>query len=66
MKVHYDETANAVYFRLDDSPIHESDLVQPGLVLDLNDNGQVVGVEILGVRERVERQHLTHGDFEAS
>ena len=35
MKLHYDETANAVYFRLDDSPIHESDLVQPGVVLGL-------------------------------
>ncbi len=66
MKVHYDDKANAVYFRLDDSPIHESDLVQPGVVLDFNDDGQVVGVEILGVRERVGRQHLTHVDFEAS
>ena len=36
MKVHFDEQADAVYVRLDDSPIIESEEVHPGIVLDFN------------------------------
>ena len=50
MKMHYDEKSDALYLRLDESKIIESEEVQPGIVLDYNDNKQVVGVEILGLR----------------
>ena len=50
MKMHYDEKSDALYLRLDESKIIESEEVQPGIDLDYNDNKQVVGVEILGLR----------------
>ena len=53
MKVHFDEQADAVYVRLDDSPIIESEEVHPGIVLDFNGANQVVGIEILRVKDRV-------------
>lgn len=53
MRVHFDEQADAVYVRLDDSRIVESKEVQPGVVLDLDSSHQVVGVEILGVKKRI-------------
>jgi uncharacterized protein YuzE len=37
MKVHFDEKADALYLRLDDSKIIESQEVQPGIVLDFNE-----------------------------
>ena len=48
MKVRFDEKADALYMRLDDSKIFESEEVQPGIVLDFNERNQVVGIEIRG------------------
>lgn len=52
MRLHVDREADALYFRLDDSEIVESEEVSPGLVLDYNPAGEVVGVEILGLSRR--------------
>ena len=66
MKMHYDEKSDALYLRLDESKIIESEEVQPGIVLDYNDNKQVVGVEILRVKERVPLADLKHLDFKVA
>jgi len=66
MRVHYDEKANAVYVRLDDSKIVESEEVQPGIMLDFNEHNQVVGIEILRVRERVPLANLKQMQFEVA
>lgn len=64
MKMHYDQKTDALYLRLDDSKIIESAEVQPGIVLDFDANNQVVGVEILRVKERVPSADLKHIEFE--
>ncbi len=66
MKVHYDEKADAVYFRLDDSKIVDSSEVQPGIVLDFDASDRVVGVEILRVRNRVPAANLRQLIFEVA
>ena len=53
MKIHFDERTDAAYLRLDDSSIVESEEVHPGIVLDFNGANQVVGIEILRVKDRV-------------
>ena len=52
MKLKVDEKADALYLRLDDSTIVDSEEVSPGVVLDFNDKEQVVGVEILNLSTR--------------
>jgi uncharacterized protein YuzE len=52
MKLKVDREADALYLRLDDSKIIESEEVSPGVVLDHNDKDQVVGIEILGLSKR--------------
>ena len=52
MKLSLDEAADALYLRLDDSEIVESEEVSPGVVLDYNSVGEVVGVELLRLSER--------------
>lgn len=52
MKLKVDPEADALYLRLDDSQIVESEEVAPGVVLDFNAQNQVVGVEILGISKR--------------
>jgi uncharacterized protein YuzE len=66
MKMHYDEKTDALYLRLDDSTIVESEEVQPGILLDFNEREQVVGVEILRVKERVPSADLKHLDFKVA
>ena len=52
MRLHVDQEADALYLRLDDSKIVESEEVSPGIVLDYNAENQVVGVEILHLSKR--------------
>ena len=66
MKVHFDEKADALYLRLDDSKVIESEEVRPGIVLDFNDKNEVVGVEILKVKERVPSADLKKMQFEVA
>jgi uncharacterized protein YuzE len=53
MKLHLDKETDALYFRLDESKILESEEVQPGVILDFNTEGVVVGIEILNISKRV-------------
>jgi uncharacterized protein YuzE len=66
MKVHFDEQADALYIRLDDTEIVESEEVKPGLILDFNAADQVVGIEILRVKERVPLSQLKQLQFEVA
>lgn len=53
MRLHYDQRADALYLLLNDAKIVDSEEVQPGVVLDFDDRGEVVGVEILFVKRRM-------------
>ncbi len=66
MKIHFDEAADALYIRLDDSKIVESEEVKPGIVLDFNDQNQVVAIEILRVRDHVSLANLKQIQFEVA
>lgn len=47
MKLEYDPTVDALYVRLNDRDIIESEQIRPGIVLDYDDAGNVVGIEVL-------------------
>ena len=52
MKLHMDRDADALYMRLDDSKIIESEEIAPGVVVDYNRKNAVVGVEVLHLSRR--------------
>ncbi len=52
MKIDIDKEADALYLRLDDSKITESQEVAPGIILDYNAADQVVGIEMLNLSRR--------------
>ncbi len=64
MKLTIDTEANALYLRLDDSPIVESKEVSPGVVLDYNKSNEVVGVEMLHLSRRSSNLNLSSLQFE--
>jgi uncharacterized protein YuzE len=47
MKVTYDPEVDVVRILFNSSPIEESDETKPGVVLDYDKDGNVVGMEIL-------------------
>ena len=53
-----------MYFRLVEAAILESEEVQPGVILDFNAEGRVVGVEILNISTRVSAGQLQMLQFE--
>jgi uncharacterized protein YuzE len=52
MRLKVDKESDAIYFRLDESKIIESEEVEKGIVLDFNESGDVVGIEILNISDR--------------
>jgi uncharacterized protein YuzE len=53
MKVTIDQEADALYMRLSDTRIHDSEEVKPGIILDYDEENNLIGIEILRVSERV-------------
>ncbi|CAM8630812.1 COG5428 Uncharacterized conserved small protein [Burkholderiales bacterium] len=52
MKTEYDRHADAIYIRLLAATVVESNEVRPGVVLDVDADGKVLGIEMLDVSER--------------
>jgi uncharacterized protein YuzE len=66
MRIKVDKEADALYFRLDENKIYESEEVQPGVILDFDDSHQVVGFEILNVSKRTSLKGLSSLQFESA
>lgn len=54
MKIEYDQSADAMYIRLCSGTVVESDEVRPGVVLDFDAAGRVLGIEMLDVSQRTD------------
>jgi uncharacterized protein YuzE len=54
MRVRVDQHADAVYVNLTDRTIKDSAEVADGVVVDYDDEGRIVGVEILDASKRTE------------
>lgn len=52
MKIEYDPEIDALYIRLTDSKIIDSEQVQPGIILDFDAAGKVVSVEVLNASKQ--------------
>ena len=58
MKLTVDREADALYLNLDDAPAVESTEISPGVILDYNAEGMVVGIEMLYLSKRVPAEKL--------
>jgi uncharacterized protein YuzE len=64
MRLQVDHKNDALYFRLDESAIVESEEIKPGVILDYDADGNVVGIEILSLSKRVPVEMLKILQFE--
>ena len=54
MKVTYDPEVDVLRIIFRDVPVQESDEDKPGMILDYDKDGNVVGIELLNTSQRVE------------
>ena len=66
MRLKVDKESDALYFRLDESAIIESEEVRPGIILDFDKDDRVVGIEFLGIKARASEQELSSLLFQTS
>jgi len=64
MKLKIDKENDTLYFRLDENAIVESEEIRPGVILDFDKDGRVVGIEFLNIAERVNQEELTTLQFQ--
>ena len=54
MRMRVDHGADAIYLNLTDRPIKDSEEVADGIVVDYDDEGRIVGIEILDASKRTD------------
>ena len=52
MRLRIDREHDTLYLRLDERTVTESDEVEPGILLDYDEQGRVIGIEILDLSTR--------------
>ena len=64
MRMHYSQDADAIYIRLKEDKIHNTDAVTEDIIMDFDDRGNVIGIEILSVSEKVDVRELIVQSFD--
>jgi uncharacterized protein YuzE len=52
MKLKVDHEADALYLSLSEEPASESEEVSPGIIVDFDEKGRAVGIEMLHLSKR--------------
>ena len=66
MRLKIDKENDTLYLRFDENTIVESEEVQPRIVLDFDENGKVVGIEVLALSTRTQSEKLRVLQFETA
>jgi len=53
MFIKYDKDIDVIYIRLTDAKVAESDEDKPGVILDYDDAGNLVGIEVLNASKKI-------------
>jgi uncharacterized protein YuzE len=54
MKIEFDQVADALYVQFREGDVENTEEIKPGMILDYDANGNVLGVEVLYVSKRAE------------
>ena len=58
MKTSYDPEANALYVKFSDDKIERTEELKPGIILDFDSRGHVVGIEMLDAKQQLSESAL--------
>lgn len=52
MKIEYDREVDALYIRIQEKKVSHTKEIEEGINLDIDEDGKVIGLEIIGATER--------------
>ena len=58
MRIEYDNDVDALYIRIQIKKVFRTQEIEEGVNVDLDENGAVVGLEIIGAAERYDRKDI--------
>ena len=53
MNIKYDKDIDVIYIKLYDGKVAESDEDKTGIILDYDDSGNIVGIEVLNASKKI-------------
>ena len=64
MKIEYSKSVDALYIKLRDAKVVDSTDIEEGVTVDLDENGHIVGLEILDASEKLNISELVNISIE--
>ena len=58
MRIHYSQEADALYIRLKETDIKNSDEISEDVIMDYDEGGNVVGIELLSASQKADVKQL--------
>lgn len=58
MKIDYSHEADALYIRFNENVIIDTDEISPEIIMDYNEEGNIIGIEILSASSKVDISDL--------
>ena len=65
MKIEYSKDADALYVQFRQVFVAKSKEIEEGVVIDFDEEGHIVGIEILDVSERLKSEELVNITYES-
>lgn len=59
MRIKVDLKSDALYFRISEDKIEDSEEVKPGIIVDYAKSGKIVGMEVLGLKRKFKLAELS-------
>lgn len=58
MKIEYDKEVDALYIRIQEKKVSHTREIEEGVNLDIDEEGKIIGLEIIGVTERYKLEDI--------
>ncbi len=66
MRLRINKEDDALYLRLDEAPVVDSEEVSPGIILDYDADGRVVGIEMLNLSSHTSAEEISRFQLETA
>ena len=58
MKIEYDKEVDALYIRIQETEVFRTKELEEGINLDIDEEGKLIGLEIIGATERYNQKDI--------
>ena len=58
MKIEYDKEVDALYIRIQEKKVSRTRELEEGINLDIDDEGKIIGLEIIGATEKYDQKDI--------